>query len=346
MADIIINELLCYINFNFGKCNENTLKAVILDFYEAETIAEAVDSLSVKIGELNVTEWKRAPKRRLMTDNKDKYARQLVDDLFTACHFADENSLQARLPKFCVINLENIPTRNLEDGDMGTLICKLDNIANLVGKVCEQTTACTEAVRACKPQSQAHSRTHQPHRIHQPVLHTLSQPTTSSVSAAAVSASTSKSYIDALVDGSGSSEDDAGSGGDDRDAFQDVINNKKLKRSLRQTATGQTAPRRPKPAVIKGTGTNCIIKTARELIPRKFYCISNVSQDTNKDSMLGYLKTIDINPISIFDAKTKYSGSAAFRLCIKSEDEAKLIDDKNWGQDIIIREWVFKSKQN
>ena len=58
------------------------------------------------------------------------------------------------------------------------------------------------------------------------------------------------------------------------------------------------------------------------------------------------MKSLKVRIISCFDTKTRFADTRAFRICINKEDCDTFLDKNNWPRNIILREWVFKMKEN
>ena len=86
------------------------------------------------------------------------------------------------------------------------------------------------------------------------------------------------------------------------------------------------------------------MKAANALVKKKIFCISNLSSDTSDEELKSWIEQNDIKVLSIFDAKTKYKDSHAFRVCISEEDTVKFTSGNIWASNVIVREWIFKNK--
>jgi hypothetical protein len=102
-----------------------------------------------------------------------------------------------------------------------------------------------------------------------------------------------------------------------------------------------------KPKITKGgNNQNCKIKAARELFKKKVFCISNIASDTSCVDLKEWIESFDIVVYNVFEAKTKFKNSMAFRICIREDDSAKFLETDVWAPHVIIREWVFKSMKS
>jgi len=100
--DVRINELLCYMFAKYGKMPADSIKSVIVSFYDGDEILCAKDLCA---GELNLDGAPRCVQRR-----KDEKKTNLdTDDLLGLVAFLDERGTLDSLPKFVAANLERIP---------------------------------------------------------------------------------------------------------------------------------------------------------------------------------------------------------------------------------------------
>ena len=93
---------------------------MIVDFYNAESIGTAIETLKLE-------NWKSPPNRREKGDKENKL-RQELDDIMSALTFIDENASFTRLPRYSVDDLENIPIMRMESGEFAILMTKLDKL--------------------------------------------------------------------------------------------------------------------------------------------------------------------------------------------------------------------------
>jgi len=79
-------------------------------------------------------------------------------------------------------------------------------------------------------------------------------------------------------------------------------------------------------------------------IDKAVYCISNLSLDITDEDVVAFMSGNDIKVISCFSAKTRFTGSKAFRVCIAAKDKERFLSPDNWPEKVIIRDWVFKPR--
>lgn len=98
---------------------------------------------------------------------------------------------------------------------------------------------------------------------------------------------------------------------------------------------------------------NSAIRAAKPVINKSILCIDNVSTDVTHDEMTRFITDdLKVEVISLYKAKPRrrryetaddVSDRQAFRLCIKKDDEERLLDDTAWPADVFVYEWFFKS---
>ena len=81
-----------------------------------------------------------------------------------------------------------------------------------------------------------------------------------------------------------------------------------------RTNTASSIARPPKPKTIIGTNAECPLKAARELKKNRIFYVSNLSKNTDSESLVKWLTDCNIKVNNIFAAKTKFTDSSAFRV--------------------------------
>lgn len=155
----------------------------------------------------------------------------------------------------------------------------------------------------------------------------------------------SAGFIDDSSSSWSSTSDDQG------EDFSTVINRKKLKKLFKLQKNNFKDIKQPsfKPKVVKGTNTNCTLKVARDvkdkpIVKKRVFFVSNVSNDTTCEELENWVRSLNINVINVFKARSKFKDNGAFRVCIDAKDADIFTDDKSWGSGVLVRDWVFKGK--
>ena len=122
---------------------------------------------------------------------------------------------------------------------------------------------------------------------------------------------------------------------DDGGEFQ-VVHSRKRHRifsgrsdARQDTSTTNSVKQRIK-VVGKLTSSTVRLQASGNIINKTVFCVSNVNESITKDDMLSFLSDSNIKVVSCFEAKTRFEGSKAFRLCIASEDSERLLDPFIW----------------
>ena len=75
--------------------------------------------------------------------------------------------------------------------------------------------------------------------------------------------------------------------------------------------------KKPKPKTVIGSNASCSLKAAKELLNKRVFCISNVSDKTTCQELQDYIESCGVKVLSIFEAKTKFKDSHSFRCMYK-----------------------------
>jgi len=355
MADVnkpgvlVASEILCYLFNKFRKVPIRNLIAIVSDFYCSADISNAKDILINCVDNLKLDKWPR-PVNRKKSDNKCKLE---VEDIIGLMSYLDEQLLIDKLPAFVAVNIENLPSNRIEEGDMRHLLKKLDTIEEKVSSVqCSlklHELSKNHGSGALRRDSTSMSWADKADPRHRDIAAQGSN----SCNWRRVSVGDDDKQVVDSMDSDADAEMMAGT----QRTYAQVVGRKKRRRensdlqaSGRQIDIGHQASaltqsgRKFKPKSIKGNASNCSLKTAKELIKKKVYCVSNLSIETNTEDVKAFIENLVVNPVSIFPSKTKFSNSMAFRICIQLDDTDKFCDPEAWGSHIVVREWVFKGK--
>ena len=120
----VVSELLCYYRCKVGNLSINTLRGVIYDFYKPIDITVAKELLVDIVDELNVEKWQK-PAKRKASDNKTRVE---VEDIISVFTFLDESLMLDKLPTFVAVNVDNIPSNRIEEGDIRCILNKLEGM--------------------------------------------------------------------------------------------------------------------------------------------------------------------------------------------------------------------------
>ncbi len=374
MSCVVVCEPLCFVFRRFGKIPEKQLKQVLIDFFDADVLSLAKSRLSDDIGKLNLEKWPRPTQHR----NSDNRAKLEVDDIITLLSFLDEQLLFENVPIYVCEDIDRIPSTKWMDGDLQLIMAKLTSLQEdnselraqlkvLMGIMAdlpkdigvqnrqlvrqlafESVAAAAAAVNSdsaildnnammCDPQpARLNSDSDWPqlttnHGIsenHPPVGHSL----VGSVTA-----------------------DSEGEGGTWRLQASRRLKRKKTNSghdlstdTVKQSTSTSDAVNSKKPSTVKVVGKlqsgSCKIQASDAVVTKSVYCVSNISCGYSVEDMIAFLADNDVKVVSCFESKTKFEGTKAFRVCINSKHKEHFLCPDIWPENVIIRDWFFKSK--
>ena len=133
---------------------------------------------------------------------------------------------------------------------------------------------------------------------------------------------------------------------------------KKRRRNQLQDEGGQSSTVIHKGPLVIGVSSptkqiSSRIKAAQNpaIVKKLIFCIGNVDPTCTIQDMCDHVTAMSVRVISCYDAKPRrrrtdtddVTDRKAFRLCINSEDCAKLLDATKWPAHVYVSEWYFKS---
>lgn len=370
---IRISPLLCFALNSYKRHPLKLLKSTISDYYDAESIAIAKDTIVSDIDNIKLENWKPSTKRR--GENK---AKQELDDIMTAISFVDENSSFNNLPRYVVENLDDVPVMRMERGELAILLAKLDKIEEGVSNF-KLSHANEEAIlRSSQQIERVSSMVDQLSSHSQQAGRTvgLQCPNTTG-SGKPVRHSRQQSMRDSQLTMEYETTDGASDGGG---TWYDVTRKKRKASQLTpptsnvnknnpnesshlwsdrvsnsQPVRQQTLPKKKSvrvigkaPATVDNTDhTKGNIKSAKPYVKKKVFAIYNVDTAESVSSIENFIETsCGAKPITCFQVKSRDDEkSSAFRVCIDDSISDKFLDPSLWANGIIIKQWTFKPKE-
>ena len=139
---LVVSDLLCYLVYKFGKMPLKELKAVLLDFYEADAIAEA-RLLLLK----DVEAFKADLKLPYMPAARRNDTTGELNDIVTILSTVDEQKLYGRLPKYVSQGPDNMPSIHMGEGDLNCLLSLIRKLAEKVDGMGAEMGAIMKEVR-------------------------------------------------------------------------------------------------------------------------------------------------------------------------------------------------------
>jgi len=352
---LIVSELLCYFRNKFSKLSHITLKSVIVDFYSAEDISTAkeilVDNVDILMNVLKIDKWPR-PARRNKTDNRSRVE---VDDILSVFIHLDENLYLDKLPVYVAVNVDNIPSSRLDEGELGCVIKKLDSVVKRIDgvekKIDNYGKTRGGGFNDYRPPTEFRPQSHRnsplpPGRI-LPVGTSWADLTALPGSKRGAATDVGKDSNVMLLSETDTDNDVQPEGAD---GFIEVLGKNAAKKRRFISPVAQNAVSiKPKSAfrtkpIFGKNDFDCKLKAAKILKKNRIFCVSNLSPDTTCEDLKSWVESCDIVVNSVFEVKTKFTGTLSFRVNIDANDSAKFMSDDIWSNSIIIRDWVFKPK--
>ena len=139
-TNIVISEALCYASRKFSNLPAKTLRQTLSNFYSADVLHAAKETLINVVEELKIDNWvKPAKRRRDSKENPGNKVRLDAEDITDILVFVDENNMCSKLPLFVAANPDLLPSLNINEGDMQCLLSKIvgitENIESLTRTV-------------------------------------------------------------------------------------------------------------------------------------------------------------------------------------------------------------------
>ena len=131
-------------------------------------------------------------------------------------------------------------------------------------------------------------------------------------------------------------------------AFQHKVSRGKRK-PARQASREQTtlqdisAPTRVQ-VIGRHAGQPSKIKSSGRIVGKRVFAVTNVSCDCNINDIRSFLSDKHIAVLSCFEAKSKYTTSKSFRICITVTDLDTFLDPGIWPEQVVVRDWFFSAK--
>lgn len=371
----VVNETLCYMNNKYGKLSIKQLKSIIYDFYNPEDLATAKDVLLAEMDKLDLGKWPRPPARRRNSNETNSKPKLDTDDIFNTFAYIDEKKMFERLPKFVALNPDMLPSSNWTEGDLIGVMNKFASIENQF-----ESLNSTMAEHIAISKNVAAELNSMKNELHislscGPMNYNRIGATASSYPRVTKLANDAREQLLTSATGTDDSDDGmvqsncwgqltgATSEGPLDDFSVKITKKRKLQMSAekrRNEAAAKASADKPlanntipevktrcKRENIIGTATTgSLFKAAKDLTRKRVFCVSNVDNGVTSTELSTFVESIKVRVISCFDTKTKFPDTRAFRICINKEDSVNFLDKNNWPRDIILREWIFKNKEN
>ena len=100
-----------------------------------------------------------------------------------------------------------------------------------------------------------------------------------------------------------------------------------------------------------GSDSSSGLKSAVEVYKKFVFHVDNVTLGVIKEDIVRFLKDNGIETVTRFTAKSwmhkdELDNVSAFRVCVKYEEKAAVLDTNLWPKRVMIREWRFKGSRD
>jgi len=131
---MVLSHALCFLFSKLHKFESKRIKASMLEFYSADDIHEAKETL---VNIVSTLSDKLTTKVRDTRDGDGRICREL-DDIFTVINDLDEKLILDKLPLFVSDSPEKMPSNQLIEGDVRAIMSKFSKMEFIVEQL--QTT--------------------------------------------------------------------------------------------------------------------------------------------------------------------------------------------------------------
>ena len=356
--EIFINEVLCFVKYNYDRLTTSQLKPILSNFYKDEVLIEAKELLLKSLQGIAINDIPRMPKRQ--GDNKGK---KTVDDILQLYSIVDEQKLVDILPRFTAEDLSKIPFMNADSVNVVTMAKRLEYMDQRISAL-EQMAGNAEANMVAN--AEANETAYVEANTMTPLLDTDSSAVVS---------------VDEAYDSSDLSVLMEVPSNQNVNSWSTAIKRKtkNLKNTVipgdsnvtASTVFGQSGPDSPHRQSIpqvkstlsqhgnenkqkirglrQGNFTNSSVKPA--IVKKAVFHIDNLDSGCNEESLTEFLNTNKIDVLSCFKTKSwlrdaEKNKAIAFRVCVQSTKRQQILDPQLWTAGIIIRDWKFKANKN
>ena len=103
--------------------------------------------------------------------------------------------------------------------------------------------------------------------------------------------------------------------------------------------------------IVKSVASGASVAAAKQIFKKSVFLVDNVAVSHNADDIRSFVSSMAINVISCFEVKPRrrrdekgvINDRKAFRLCIRADDQDRLLDPSKWPSSIAISKWFFKA---
>jgi hypothetical protein len=118
---------------------------------------------------------------------------------------------------------------------------------------------------------------------------------------------------------------------------------------LQRQQSQRQQPRRGQTRLLgKASNTNGTLAAARKLVKKAVFCIDNIDISYTVEDIKSYINCLDVEVLSLFKVTSRrrrneqtVDDRSAFRVCIKRDDQDRLLNPEAWPESVIISDWYF-----
>lgn len=359
---VVMNDLLCFCVNKLSRIGVKPLKNVCLDFFTADQINIARESVFNEVEKLQLSiSGSKLPRKRRDSANKNNAAKTAtdLDDIVDLLIYLDEQKFLDKLPIYVCGDPDKIPSIKLTDGDLAIVLLKLSSIDDRIDLIQKSLDTVINSIK-----------NHEVANAGANIYQGISQ--VRSMTGLSHNALETSQDVQVTRDYSGPSMQERSSvfpAASDMSELSDVEGFKTMARKRKKLFTppdnrtvgisfasavsknarppGQAQTKRP---VMIGSAASSSIKASKTIYLNKaVFCLSNVDLNYSCDDIMDYLKSINVRPLTCFDLRPNPNfpvDSKAFRICIVDEDKQFLLNNANWAVGVTIRPWVRKTAKD
>ena len=359
-GQFVLNNVLCFLTAKFGNTANKYLKSAVLDFYDADELYVAKGLLLKEVNDMRKDiNLPHIPDRR----EGENRAVRIVDDIFTILIHLDENLKLRSIAKYVSDGPDTMPSTRLYDGDLGTIMKRLDKVESYVAELSSKLAAILTSIQADQTQTltvkPAGAASAPADRDFTAGYSKSVSGNQSSATDWATIASTPYSHGNRFA---ALATDDADDDSTGAQPFTVIQRRRSAKRARQRSSPvtvqplppqqQQRAPRRAPTLIGKATNVSGSNLTAAAKIRKKaVFCLDNINVNCSEDDIRSYVSNLFIPVISCFEVHTRrrrddtvasVADRKAFRLCIYDDDRDKLLKVNAWPESVTVSQWYFK----
>jgi len=309
-SNVVINELLCFVQNNMSSVPKANIMNVGSTFYREEEIVAAKNVL-YGFAESIAATTSRCVSRR-PGDNKRKLDFEDIINLW-----AQLDAAKVTFPLYAAVNLSRIPTVKPTEADICTLAANMSSLKQEV----QELSALKSSVAAMNELIQRQLY-HQPELTNEPV--SAEQGPTDEYSGPEATTQSTSSF----ARGAATAAADDG---------YTLVSRHKPRNSTSKTANKSYSSKR----IIRGSSSTHGVSG----VPRRLVAfVSRLHTDTTENDLQRMLENAGVRDVKCFRIKPKDGKiykTAAFRVSCDPQSAALFYDETTWPCGCELRDWVF-----